>query len=177
MKISCTIDGTVYNLNVNADKPLNLIISELLDSFQKKSDCTNASCGNCLILINGNAVLSCLVPAFKVNNLSILTYSGFKKTRSCHDIEKAYLQLGIHPCSQCYASKTLLIGSLLNRFSLSYQNRAFGVNDIKNEETSISNPKYLEKELSLINCNCTDIDNLIKIIELAYQNRRKRSGR
>ena len=171
MKINCTIDGNQYNLTVNADKPLYSILTELFPSFQIQNGCRKASCGNCMVLINGSAVLSCLVPAFRVPGTAILTYSGFRKTRFCHDIERAYAETGITPCSQCYASKTLLIGSLLNRMDQSKP----GIQEIK--YTASVSPEYLEKELSLINCRCTEISKLENVIRLAYTYRRRRSGR
>ena len=176
MKLNCTVDGTQYSLNVAADKPLNLIISEISSPFPKKDNCTGASCGNCIVLINGSAALSCLIPAFKANGKAILTYSGFRITRFCHYIERAYAQTGIYPCSQCYAAKTILIGGLLNRFAQSGAELKILNKDTNRQNNSIYNLDYIEKEFNLIQCNCLEISKLAQVIELAYAYRRRRSG-
>ena len=123
MRLTCNINGSQYSLVVNSDKPLNQILKEHIISFAENSQCMGASCGNCIVLINGNAALSCLVPAFKLNGASILTFEGFQKTRFCHDIERAYADVGNQPCPQCYPSKTIIIESILNKVDKENQNR------------------------------------------------------
>ena len=115
MRLNCNINGSQYSLVVNSDKPLSEILKEQIITFADNSQCQGASCGNCIVLINGNAALSCLLPAFKINGASILTFEGFQKTRFCHDIERAYAEIGNQPCPQCYASKTIIIESILNK--------------------------------------------------------------
>ncbi|MBR6086203.1 MAG: hypothetical protein IKP61_11415, partial [Spirochaetales bacterium] len=126
MRLTCNINGSQYSLVVNSDKPLNQILKEHIISFAENSQCMGASCGNCIVLINGNAALSCLVPAFKLNGASILTFEGFQKTRFCHDIERAYADVGNQPCPQCYPSKTIIIESILNKVDKENQNRISG---------------------------------------------------
>lgn len=176
MKLNCTIDGTQQSMIVNANKPLNRILEELSDTFVRNHGCLDAGCGNCIVLINGAARLSCLIPAFRVNGAAILTYAGFRKTRFCHDIERAYAETGVKPCAQCYASKTILIGGILNRYD---QTRASSM--IKGEgenkaNYSIYSREYLEREMNINVCKCTDIDDIAKVVELAYTYRRQRSG-
>ena len=74
MRLNCNINGSQYSLVVSSDKPLSQILREHIITFAENSQCLGASCGNCMVLINGNAALSCLVPAFKINGASILTF-------------------------------------------------------------------------------------------------------
>ena len=126
MRLNCNINGSQYSLVVSSDKPLSQILREQIITFAENSQCLGASCGNCMVLINGNAALSCLVPAFKINGASILTFEGFQKTRFCHDIERAYAEVGNQPCPQCYPSKTIIIESILNKVDKENQNRMSG---------------------------------------------------
>jgi len=175
MKLNCTIDDTVYSLNVNANKPLNLILEETLESFSYNSKCLGANCGNCIVLLNGVCTLSCLVPAFKLQNSVILTYEGFSKTRNCHDIERAYHETGINPCRQCFASKTLLIESLLQKLDERKKNSKPSLLTRKNEQ--IFNADLIAKELGLNACKCLDSVQLSRVIVLAYQYRSRRRGK
>lgn len=175
MKLNCTIDDVKYSLNVNTDKPLNKILEECLDTFTSNSKCLGANCGNCIVLVNGTCTLSCLVPAFKLNNASILTYEGYSKTRYCHDIERAYAETGISPCRQCYASKTMLIESILKKL----------IDDKTKAKTTIGpavkkqmvDSKMIARELSINKCKCLDSNQLEKVIALAYQYRSRRRGK
>lgn len=181
MRLNCNINGQQYSIVVNSDKPLSQILREQIVSFSENSQCLGASCGNCIVLLNGTAVLSCLVPAFKANGASILTFEGFQKTRFCHDIERAYTDVGNQPCPQCYAAKTILIESIINRMDKGKQDNINSVNANQNAAKSRSgntiDQEAIKKEMGLSSCRCIEISDLEKIITLAYRYRSKRRVR
>ena len=71
MTLDCTIDGKMLSLSVNSSKPLLQILSEDVDNNTLTSNCHGDGCGNCLVLVNGYAVLSCMVPAFRLKDADI----------------------------------------------------------------------------------------------------------
>ena len=189
MRLTCNINGSQYSLVVNSDKPLSQILKEHIITFAENSQCMGASCGNCIVLINGNAALSCLVPAFKLNGASILTFEGFQKTRFCHDIERAYADVGNQPCPQCYPSKTIIIESILNKVDKENQNRISGFrgeqsSSAANEQAARSrsgvgaiSSDMIAREMAMSSCQCIEISDLEKIINLAYRYRSRRRAR
>ncbi len=194
MRLNCIINGTQYSLVVNSDKPLNQILNEQIPTFAQNTQCLGASCGNCIVLINGNAALSCLVPAFKLNGASILTFEGFQKTRFCHDIERAYADVGNQPCPQCYPSKTVIIESILNKVDKENQSRISGFNMMQSEmQSKPSNAneqaarnrsgsgtistEMIAREMAMSSCQCIEVSDLEKIINLAYKYRSRRRAR
>jgi len=198
MRLNCNVDGTSLSLVVNSDKPLNQILKDMVDSFPDNNQCLGASCGNCIVLVNGNATLSCLVPAFSLNGATILTFDGFKKTRFYHDIERAYNDVGNQPCTQCYASKTLLIESLLIRMDKENQNFKDAENlgrtrgslspalwHLSSRDAMTGNQgnsdlvdsQVLAQEFSLCKCQCIENAELEKIVNLAYKYRSRRRAR
>ena len=189
MRLTCNINGSQYSLVVNSDKPLSQILKEHIITFAENSQCMGASCGNCIVLINGNAALSCLVPAFKLNGASILTFEGFQKTRFCHDIERAYADIGNQPCPQCYPSKTIIIESILNKVDKENQNRISGfrgdqTSSAANEQAARSrsgagaiSSEMIAREMAMSSCQCIEVSDLEKIINLAYKYRSRRRAR
>ncbi|MBP5552405.1 MAG: ferredoxin [Spirochaetales bacterium] len=193
MRLNCNINGSQYSLVVNSDKPLSEILKEQIITFAENSQCLGASCGNCIVLINGSAALSCLLPAFKLNGASILTFEGFQKTRFCHDIERAYADIGNQPCPQCYASKTIIIESILNKVDKENQNRisSFGQGDMSAQAAASANEQaarsrsgmgsisteMIAREMAMSSCQCIEISDLEKIINLAYRYRSRRRAR
>ena len=198
MRLNCNINGSQYSLVVNSDKPLSEILKEQIITFADNSQCQGASCGNCIVLINGNAALSCLLPAFKINGSSILTFEGFQKTRFCHDIERAYAEIGNQPCPQCYASKTIIIESILNKVDKENQNRMSnfamgnGQGDMQQSQAATSaneqaarsrsgmgniSSEMIAREMAMSSCQCIEISDLEKIINLAYRFRSRRRAR
>ena len=199
MRLNCNINGSQYSLVVNSDKPLSEILKEQIITFADNSQCQGASCGNCIVLINGNAALSCLLPAFKINGSGILTFEGFQKTRFCHDIERAYAEIGNQPCPQCYASKTIIIESILNKVDKENQSRIsnFAMGNTSqgemqqnqgatsaNEQAARSrsgmgniSTEMIAREMAMSSCQCIEISDLEKIINLAYRFRSRRRAR
>lgn len=199
MRLNCNINGSPYSLVVNSDKPLNQILKETLVTFADNSRCLGASCGNCIVLINGTATLSCLVPAFKLNGATILTFEGFEKTRFCHDIERAYAEAGNSPCPQCYAAKTMLIESILTKvdkenqvktgaFTFEKNLSGFGQNmrtqSSANEQAARNrlgsggiSQELIAQEMAISRCQCMELSELEKIINLAYKYRSRRRAR
>lgn len=190
MKLNCNINGTSVSLVVSSDKPLSYILRDLIVTFNDNSQCLGASCGNCIVLLNGTAVLSCLIPAFRLNGSSIITFDGFRKTRSFHDIERAYTDIGNQPCPQCYASKTLLIESLLlkkdkenqatSRSNFSSPIASFRANQQAARSRAglgTFDSQVIAQEFSMCKCQCIELSELEKIINLAYKYRSRRRAR
>jgi len=199
MRLNCNVNGNQLSLVVNSDKPLSQILKDLIVSFPDNNQCLGASCGNCVVLLNGEATLSCLVPAFSLNGASILTFEGFRKTRFYHDIERAYNDVGNQPCPQCYASKTLLIESVLTRMNKESQSRkdvsnlglTMGFSPLAMANQNNANemaakgrtggggvdPAVLVQVFSICKCQCIELSELEKIVNLAYKFRSRRRAR
>ncbi|MFA6775630.1 MAG: 2Fe-2S iron-sulfur cluster-binding protein, partial [Sphaerochaetaceae bacterium] len=182
MNLDCTIDGKGLSLSVNSNKPLLLILTEDVGIKSLNSNCHGTHCGNCLVLVNDVVVLSCLMPAFRLKDATIQTFEGFSKTRQCRDIERAYQVSGNKPCPNCYASKTLLIESILQ--SLTGEHHAGREitmpGRIHNQivgDTKQLDEDSITKELALNTCQCMDTGELLQIVEIALSYRRRKNVR
>lgn len=168
MKIECTIDNKHVLLTVNSNKPLNLILMDELESPAMEARCRDGLCGNCVVLLNEEAVLSCLVPAFRLKGSRVLTFEGYRKSRFWHDLERAYEDTGSHPCPHCYASKTLIFESLLQ---MVVKSEAGSSHDEEPDEQTIV------REISLNRCPCLDSHEMLDIFKAAAMYRRRRRVR
>ena len=181
MKIECTIDGKALSLSVNSNKPLSLILMEDVGNRTVISHCKGKACGNCIVLLNDEATLSCVVPAFRLKDATIKTFESYQKTRQYRDIERAYKATGNTPCPNCYASKTLIIESILDELT---NNRSKG-RDTSNfpfgsqaeEEEEVLDKKAIIQELSLNTCQCMDMSEMLQIVEIALTYRRRKRVR
>ncbi len=156
MKIDCIIDGKTLMLSLNSDKPLSLILRENID-VDSINHCNGRMCGLCTVLMDGRAVLSCLVPAFELNGKEVITFESFQKTRNMKDIEKAYEIVGASPCTDCYAPRSIIFESLINE----------GITD-KDE---------ILRQLSLVKCHCMVPEDEIAVVQKAIEIRRRRNVR
>lgn len=182
MRIDCNIDGKNYSLSVNSQKPLLQILIEDMENESMKSVCSGATCGNCIVLLDSQAVLSCLVPAFRLKGSTIQTFDSFRKTRLFRDIDRAYREVGSVPCQQCFASKTLIIESILqsmekqihsnNPIESSRLRRQSELETIKKERD-----QFIITELSINSCTCTESSEMIKVVNTCFEYRRRRNVR
>ena len=181
MKIECTIDGKALSLSVNSNKPLSLILMEDVGNKTIISHCRGKACGNCIVLINDEAKLSCIIPAFRLRDATIRTFESYQKTRQYRDIERAYLATGNTPCPNCYASKTLIIESILQELTNNTRIKALGRNNLplRNEEQHEEklDKKAIIQELSLNTCQCMDMSEMMQIVEIALTYRRRKRVR
>ncbi len=157
MKIDCTIDGKRLSLSLNSNKPLSLILAEDIQNQSISPHCEGKMCGLCVVLMDGKAVLSCLVPAFEIREKTIITYEGYAKTKNAKDIEKAYELTHIKPCPHCYKARTLLIESLLSG--------------------SMTAREDVAREMNGLRCSCLDLNDTVKVVQAANEIRRKRHAR
>ncbi|MCR5731700.1 MAG: 2Fe-2S iron-sulfur cluster binding domain-containing protein [Sphaerochaetaceae bacterium] len=167
MKVELVVDGKTLSLNVSSDKPLSELLREDVEIKSLESCCHGDMCGKCIVLLNGKAVLSCLIPAFNVKNATVVTYDSFSKTKDFKDIENAYISLGVEPCVNCYASRTLLIENILRR----YEEADLGDNALLDENML----NEIMRENELIKCFCMDMNSFIEIVKESLNNRRKRN--
>lgn len=181
MKIECTIDGKALSLSVNSNKPLSLILMEDVGNRTINSHCKGNACGNCLVLINDEAALSCVIPAFRLRDATIKTFESYQKTRQYRDIERAYQASGNTPCPNCYASKTLIIESILQELTNSTRLKTMGGNALPARDEPQAEEKLDKKaiiqELSLNTCQCMDMSELLQIVEIALNFRRRKRVR
>ncbi len=140
-----------------SDKPLNLLLSEESDITSITPGCGNGRCGNCIVLIDEQPRLSCLVPAFSITGKNIQTFESFAKTKWFTHIRRAYAKLGLQPCPYCYASKSLIIHAILT------ENMNPSADDIL-------------QAFSINSCACIPENDLVEIVKTASKfRRRKRS--
>ena len=112
MKIAFVLNGSNVKVEVSPIKRLLDILREDLGDDAMKAGCRSGECGNCLVLLDGELVNSCLVPAFRAHNRKIQTPDGLVRVKLYNEIEQGLSGL---LCAFCSRSTTLSIFYLLSR--------------------------------------------------------------
>jgi len=79
MKIGFILNGETQTIEVHPARRLLDILREDFHLTAVKEGCGEGECGACVVLMDGKAVNSCLIPAGYLEGKSILTPEGFKK--------------------------------------------------------------------------------------------------
>lgn len=66
-----------------------------------KEGCDEGTCGACTVIVDGRAVMSCLLPAFLVHGRTVQTIEGVGDFDKPHPIQQALVEAGAVQCGYC----------------------------------------------------------------------------
>jgi isoquinoline 1-oxidoreductase alpha subunit len=107
------INGTVRDVQVDADTPLLWVIREQVGLTGTKYGCGIAACGACTVHIDGVAVRSCSLPVTAAEGKQITTIEGLAQNGKPHPVQKAWAALDVPQCGYCQSGQIMAAAALL----------------------------------------------------------------
>lgn len=114
-EVTLIINGLSYNVNVEPDETLLDVLREKLDITSPKRGCEMGECGACTVIMDGEAVNSCLVLAVECNNRHILTVEGLRTDGKLHPLQEAFIDYGAVQCGFCTPGMLMSAKALLDK--------------------------------------------------------------
>ena len=152
--INFKVNGKEISLKTAENMRLLDILRDELDLKGTKEGCSIGECGACTVLMNNDAVCSCLVLACQVQGAEIETIENCETDHILKVIQDAFLESGAVQCGFCTP------GMIMSTKALLLNNNAPSKDDIKTA---------LEGNL----CRCTGYQQIISAVELAAKNLRE----
>jgi carbon-monoxide dehydrogenase small subunit len=115
IEIACTVNGESQTLRAFPMARLLDVLREDLRLTGTKEGCGEGECGACSVLLNGELVNSCLVPAAQAVGAEIKTIEGVADGERLSAVQQAFIEHGGAQCGICTPGMILAAESLLAR--------------------------------------------------------------
>jgi carbon-monoxide dehydrogenase small subunit len=110
-----TLNGEEVRVEVDPAWTLLHVLREVLELTGTKFGCGYGECGACTVIMDGQAVNSCLLPALEAEGRSVTTIEGIAgKDGTLDPIQKAFIENGAVQCGFCTPGMIMSAKALLD---------------------------------------------------------------
>ena len=148
MKITINVNGKQQRFDVEPNTLLLNLIRDEMSLTGTKYGCGIGECGACTVLLDGDAVLACMMLAVDADGHRVDTVEGLSDGNKLHPIQQAYLDEGAVQCGFCTPGFIMSTKALLDK------------NPNPNEAEI---REYLNGNI----CRCTGYVNIVKAVQCA----------
>jgi carbon-monoxide dehydrogenase small subunit len=109
------VNGKEVAIKVEDSKRLLDILRDELGLTGTKEGCGIGECGACTVIMNGDAVCSCLILAGQLQNAEIETIENLERDNILSNLQEAFLEYGAIQCGFCTPGMLMSAKALLDK--------------------------------------------------------------
>jgi carbon-monoxide dehydrogenase small subunit len=155
--LNMVVNGQAVTLEVDPAAMLVDVLRDGLGLIGTKVGCGEGECGACTVLLDGEAILSCITPALKAQGRQVTTIEDLSEDGELDVIQQAFVDASAVQCGYCTPGFILAVKALLDH-----------------------NPRptaeEIEEGLAGNLCRCTGYYQIKEAVELAVERLAARGG-
>jgi nicotinate dehydrogenase subunit A len=113
--IKLTINGHEHELDAEPDTPILYVLRDQLSLNGAKFGCGLGQCGACTVMLDGEAVFSCLTPVLLAAGKELTTVEGLGTQESPGPMQRAFIEEQAAQCGYCIAGMMMRAQALLRK--------------------------------------------------------------
>jgi nicotinate dehydrogenase subunit A len=100
-KITLNVNGQDHAVDLEPDSMLLYALRDTLRLRGPKFGCGLSECGACTVLMDGNAIRSCVTPVSAVGTSKVVTLEGLGTAEHPHPLQQAFIDEQAAQCGYC----------------------------------------------------------------------------
>jgi nicotinate dehydrogenase subunit A len=113
--ITLTVNGVEHSLDIDPSMPLLYALRNHLELNGAKYGCGMGQCGACTVIVDKQAVFSCLLPVSAVGTRPVRTIEGLGTVEKPGRLQQAFIEKQSAQCGYCIAGMVMRAQALLDR--------------------------------------------------------------
>jgi aerobic carbon-monoxide dehydrogenase small subunit len=150
LEMQLEVNGRQRSVQVEANRTLLEVLRDDLGLIGAKEGCGSGDCGACTVLVDDEAMCSCMLLAVEAEGRQITTIEGIAPAGELHPVQSAFVECGALQCGFCTPGMVLSTVALLRR-----------------------SPQPTEDEIrdALAGnlCRCTGYDKIVRAVQVAAE--------
>lgn len=149
--VEFNLNGREVEQTIRPFETLQSVLRSKMNHTSVKTGCDQGGCGSCTVLVDGEPMVSCLLPAADVEGREVTTLEGITPDDGgLHPIQEAFLENNGTQCGYCTPGMIMNVKSLL-------------------EENPNPSDEEIKETLANNVCRCTGWYGIIKSVEAAAE--------
>lgn len=113
--VDFTVNGERLQIDIDPQLTLLEVLRENLLLTGTKEGCGVGECGTCVVLVDGEPLVSCLVLAGDADGANIETVEGLASGGELNEVQRAFIRTGAFQCGFCTPAMVLTATALLRK--------------------------------------------------------------
>jgi nicotinate dehydrogenase subunit A len=113
--VNLTVNGDSHELDIDPETPLLYALRGELELNSMKYGCGLGQCGACTVIVDGNPVLSCVMPVLLFEGKKIVTLEGLGTPEKPSPMQKAFIEEQAAQCGYCISGMMMRAQALLEQ--------------------------------------------------------------